>query len=170
MSWKLPRDWKQQEALTAIKLNTEIRDKMIYLFDKPHTVLTVRDVNYTTTSTSWVTVDDRVFTLNVETFGGDVIVELHGLVDTNSGVQRVDLDLWIDDSYYLSSGAATPNSFGFASSQGRFTGSDRTLAGFKVLTNLPAGIHKFQLRWKVSGATGTLRTVDVPLQLVVREL
>ena len=143
---------------------------MIYLFDKPHTILTVRDVTYTTTSTSWIAVDDRVFTLSVETFGGDVIVELHGLVDTNTGVYRVDLDLWIDDNYYLSSGTATPNSFGFASSQGRFSGSDRTLAGFKVLTNLSAGVHKFQLRWKVGGQTGAIRTVDVPLQLVVREL
>jgi hypothetical protein len=75
MAWTTPRTWATLEQVTATYLNQQLRDNMDYLFDRPRSIVTVRNgTNINVVSTSFAALDDNQFTLELETSGGDVTV------------------------------------------------------------------------------------------------
>ncbi|KKN20096.1 hypothetical protein LCGC14_0939040 [marine sediment metagenome] len=155
MSWDIPRDWQEKEAFTAIKFNKEIRDKLNYLKNKPK--VEVRSAEgFTTTSNTMVAVDDKVFRLELETFTSEIIIELVSSVKCSTLNAEVNLNVWVDDSYYLGAGENTDAYLGsFLSLEG--VNYDNIIQMNVLVKDLAPGLHTFSLHWRVTAGTAEFR-------------
>ena len=134
--------------VTVAQFNEQIRDNMLALKDPPFDVVNVNEgADYTTTSTSFVSIDDAGdpdFSLAITTGGGDVLVSFCGTLTNNSGINY--LDFTVDGTR-----------FGLDDGIVRMQGAVANAVAFSVwVEGLAAGAHTFVLQWKVSAGTGTL--------------
>lgn len=170
--WTQPRNWITREPITKEKLNA-ISDDLLYLFNPSFQMVTITNgTNQTTASTTMVDLDAASYGLTVELTGSRAVnVEMSGMWSQATLAAFVYLDVFIDNSIYLSSLTATPLSTGLTFAQAYVaaaysaTHMKRTIpAGF-----LSAGVHTFKPRWRVSGGTGTWYEATVHSQFKVGE-
>lgn len=157
--WTLPKDWSAKDPITKEELN-KISDDLRYLYNPSRGIVTVRGTgtNATVTSTSFVDLDAATYSLSVELSGGrDAYVEMQGQLHNATVGAFVYLDVFIDNSIYLSTLTGTPGAWGVWL-QSQFVASSHMAVAFKHVIpagTLSAGVHTFKPRWRVSAGTGT---------------
>jgi hypothetical protein len=167
MPWTTPKTWVNSEPLTAVDLNTHLRDNLNALHAPPSAAYQLNETaNYTTTSTTFVNVDntDGKLSLTLTTTGGAVMIGFFGYAyaSGNTGFLDVELDgtrIGGDDGLVV------------------FYNNIATTSFVLLKTGLSAGSHTFKLQWKVAGGgTATLYAgagtigADVHPQFWVREV
>lgn len=145
MAWDHPKTWFP-EAITAAKLNVEIRDKFDALKNPPHAEYAPAYAAGTLISTSsltWVTMTS--FSLSLNTKGGDVLIILN--VDVSSGAAFFDIEV----------------------NNQRMGGSDGILGGTAcpvliplLLTDLEPQTLTVVGKWKVPSGTATIQATTMP--------
>jgi hypothetical protein len=144
MAWTQPKTWSS-EPLTSSDLNTHLRDNLEELKDPPSEQYVLNQgTDYTTTSTSWVNVDNTNLAFTLTTNGGDVLVHVHLPVVGSGGI--VYLDLEVD-------GTRLAGDDGLARAA---AGGVAIVSFTRLITGLAAGSHTIKLQWKVGAGTGTI--------------
>lgn len=171
MAYTAPTTRSTSDLITASIWNTDLVDNITYLNARPNDLYTLNQVSdYTTTSTSFVDIDGTNLSLSIATNGGDVVVGFMGsAANANSGAGvyfNIDID----------------NGTAFAADDGMFlfTAPGASFAvnvSFSVIiTGLSAGVHTFDLQWKVSSGTGKIwagagtSTLDLHPRFWVKEI
>lgn len=154
MTWNDPRTWSA-DAITDAVLNAEIRDNVLALKAPPtdYTHYAFSASSYeTTTSTSFVQID-ATLALSLTTGGGDVLLSF------NAYASNCYLDFVVNGSRIggLDGIAAVP------------TTPPNSTSMTWLVQDLPAGVHSFDVYWKVASGTGSLMTY-VPPSFVAREI
>lgn len=151
MAWTQPKTWTN-EPLVAGDLNTHLRDNMEALKDPPSDHYEPDEVlDYSTTSNTFVGVDNTNLAFTLETNGGDVMVGFHGTVHLTGIASTVAyFDVTLD-------GVLVGGDDGIIAVE-RSSGSGSTpqrlaVSFVRLIPNLEAGNHVFRLRWKVSAGT-----------------
>jgi len=139
----MTHEWKDGEALTADLMNTAVRDEVRTLFRRPR-VTKVIPGQTTLTNTTFKPVDDSKYKFELTTFGGDILILLTGswrAVYPNAGR----MDLFVDDTYYLSSLTSTPLSWGWGLMVAPAGTIYLPLPGIGLLENMSAGKHTLSI-------------------------
>lgn len=150
MTWYDPRVWQSGENLTATKLNEQLSGNMNYLFQRPRSIVTVRDgtdISLVAQSTGvFVEVDDSVFTLEIETFGGDVrLFANFSVFVTGASSRHLIFDWLIDDTDYVSS--LTPSALNKGVWDNTIASAQYEMVELDIIVEgLEAGVHTFKLR------------------------
>lgn len=164
MAWTSPKTWALNELLTSADMNTYLTDNTAYLYDTLDGALTdITDItspptstyilnetaDYTTTSTSFVNVDDTNLALTITTGGGDVLIWFQGMLFTAPNRSIVYFDVDID-------GSRVAGDHGIIACPTHYVGNSPTLLGnggygnvsfVYLATGLTAGSHTFKLQW-----------------------
>lgn len=168
MPWTNPKTWTTGELLSAADLNTQLRDNLNALKAPPSAqFLANESTNYTTTSTTFVNVDNTAgkFNLTITTTGGDVMIGFTG--NFNTGGFNLYLDVELDGARIAGDDGLLVVSGAVAVQHGSFV---------HLKTGVTAASHTFKLQWKMGGGTGTLYAgagtalYDVHPQFWVREV
>ena len=115
--WTDPKLWEVGDPITEVEMNA-ISDNLNWLQDRPMMIKEGNAFGNKTivlSTTVWQAIDDTNFTLTLETshvnddvlFTGDWCWSSNGV----QGTQHY-YDILVDDTYYISSGTATPNAKG----------------------------------------------------------
>ncbi len=169
MAWTTPKTWTS-EPLTSADLNTHLRDNLEFLKDPPTAHYEcVETADYTTTSTTFVDIDETNLSFTLETEGGDVLIGFHGMVQVNSSSKRtIAFDVAIDGER-LGGIAGIHIVYGL--------NTEKLPVSFvRLVTSLSAGSHTFSLQWRVSASQATLYAgagsgdTDIVPQFWVREV
>ncbi|HEX3050866.1 MAG TPA: hypothetical protein VHP83_09450 [Aggregatilineaceae bacterium] len=161
MTWTAPKTWAADELVTATDFNTHLRDNLLALKQPPsQQIVRLNAASYTTTSTSFVTVDDTNLKITLTSYGGDVLIWVNATANTN-GSYSLMLTVSIDG---VDQGPANGLTYVY--------GSNVTpLSWVLLVSGIAAGEHSYRLRFRVSGGTGTLLSnANVPVILGVREV
>lgn len=157
MAWVTPRTWVAREGITATKLN-EISENLNLLFLTPRSIVTQfgGGTNLTSTNTSFVAVDNAQFTVSIDVpAGADVICWFNGAAQHSLTTGSAIFDVLIDGTTYVSSNTGTPATTGCFPQRSIQGASAAYVGGNLVISGLSAGVHTFQLYWKVITA-GTI--------------
>jgi hypothetical protein len=163
--WSAPRTWSVGELVTAALLNQHLRDNLEYLKTPPTALYVVnQSSDYTTTSTSFVNVDNTNLALTINTSGGDVLIGFFGYISNGGGTIYLDVELdgvrIAGDDGLLRGAAAATQHYAFV----------------LLKSGVSVGTHTFKLQWKVNSGTATLfagagtAANDVHPQFWVREV
>ena len=171
MAWTTPKTWTVDEVVGASDMNTHLRDNLNALKDPPTAVI-VRDNNgqYSTTSTSFVAVDDTNLKCTLTTAGGNVEVWFNGVILADSTTSRhafFDIQVDGDGGWAQDKGFAE----GIVRAAVQTTVAQPVAFGPIVVEGLEAGEHTFALLWKQSGGTLYLNASanKQPAILIARE-
>jgi hypothetical protein len=153
-TWTTPRTWADNDLVDAADLNEQLRDNLEWVkavVDNSGSYECDEASDYTTSSTSFVPVDNTNLTLTITTNGGDVLIGFYGAVKGTANNQRIYFDIELDSTSYLigDDGAFSP--LVITGYIGPFPVSFVHLA-----RDLEAGEHTFELHWKTNGGTATL--------------
>jgi hypothetical protein len=166
--WTAPRSWSVGELVTAALLNAHLRDNLDFLKTPPTASYILNEsADYTTTSTSFVSVDNTKLSLAITTAGGDVLVGFSGVITGSTNLNAF-FDVEVDGVRIAGDDGLIVNG---AASGGRYT-----VTFFRLITGLSAGVHTFKLQWRTSTGTLTLYagagtgSGDVHPQFFVREV
>lgn len=148
MGWTIPKTWAA-EPLTSADMNTYIRDNQNHLYDRLETgddYILDESTVYSTTSTSFVDIDNSVLNLTITTHGGNVLVGFSSTIYNAAPTKFVYLDVEVDGSrYFGDDGIINPR---------LDTQNYAQNFSFVVkITGLSAGSHTFKMQWKVEGGT-----------------
>ena len=149
MAWTAPKTWTS-ETLEASDMNTHIRDNLLALKGPPSAHYDGDEgTDYTTTSSSFVDVDDTEgkFKHTITTYGGDVMVHFTGVLANTSG-GRTYMTVEVD-------GVPLGGDQGFIGKR-HDTTALQDIFTFTRLLELEAGEHVFKLQWFTSAGTETL--------------
>lgn len=160
MTWTTPRTWADEELVTANLMNTHIRDNLNALKAPPaEEYERTSGSSYSTTATSFGTIDNTNMNLSITTAGGDVLVLFTGVVSNTDSLKTVNIDIEVDGTRV---GGSTSGIV-------RALGTNYTNISFAwLVTGLSAGNHTFKAMWKVTGGTGYLQSEST--QFAVREV
>ena len=163
--WSSPRSWSVGELVTAALMNAHLRDNLEFLKTPPtDSEILNEGADYTITSTSYV-IMDLAKRLTITTAGGDVFWAFSGAVANSSGITFLDVAV---DTVRL---GGDDGLIAINSANARLAGTC-----FRLITGLSAGVHTFDLWWKVSAGTGTIyagagtANADLHPQMFVREI
>jgi hypothetical protein len=164
MAWTAPKTWVVGEAVTAADLNAHIRDNLLALKAPPTTLIKLDESSdYTTTSTSFVAIDNTKLNLSITTTGGDVLIVF--FANLSNSTSHVQLDVEFD-------GVAIGGDNGLIRVSGG--SGNYGLASLSCLKqSVSAGTHSVRMMWKVPSGTGTLysgTTLDIHPMFWVREV
>lgn len=150
MAYTTPRTWVAGELVTASLLNVHLRDNLDAIKAPPTDLYNVNEgADYTTSSTSFGSVDATDLSLTITTTGGDIWVWFFGNVN-HSGGNLVYFDITLDavrqggDDGLIGCDVATT------------TVPSTPIAFTFLIQSVAAGSHTIALQWKTSGATATL--------------
>lgn len=153
MAWSSPITWSSS-LVTVSQFNQQIRDNMNALKDPPtalHTVdRTPVEGDYTTSSTSFITVDGTNLALSITTAGGDIFVGFVGTVfhSATAGNHRVFFDVTLDGVSVVGDDGICAAFFTSG------TAPEVMPVAFVYLIDSPsAGAHTIRLRWRVNSGT-----------------
>lgn len=159
MAWTTPKTWIS-EVLTSDDMNTYLSDNTQYLYDEitytpgEYTYTRGSAVDYSTTSTSFVDIDNPNMVGTITTDGGDVRVTFAGtLYGTNNAIARIavnyDGENW-RPVWSLINLSGSNVSFSY------------------VFNGVSAGSHTFRMRWLTN--TGTINLRGLHSHFSIREL
>lgn len=157
-AWTAPRNWADDELVTATLLNTHLRDNLEFLKAMISDEYRGNETtDWSTTSASFVDVDNTKLRLEVATKGGsDLLIGFYGTVLHPAASQIVCFDV----EAALNGGAATRLGIGpdgLVINVSITNTNIRTPFSFVHLyRNIAAGNWVFDLQWKTSTNTATL--------------
>jgi hypothetical protein len=170
MAWTAPRTWLLLEQITATYLNEQVRDNLDYLFNRPRSIIDIANgSNINVTSTTFAAVDDNQFTVELETAGGDVELNLRLQVSVPANAV-VAIDFLIDNTNYVSSGTSTPLTNGISTVPQTTAAVVGTTNVRAVVQGLSAGVHNFKLRMRTSTGTAVVTLANILTQLSAWEV
>lgn len=139
-------------VVTKADLDDYLSENINYLKNTPSALYDCDESSdYTTTSTTFTTVDSTNLNFTIETAGGDVEIHFHGVVKGSASASRVWFDVEVDGSNLAGDDGLT----GVVFEAGALT-TEMPVALCVRATGLSAGDHTFKLVWKVSSGTATL--------------
>lgn len=144
--WTTPATYSTGQLVTANDLNL-IRDNLEFLKTPPFASYLLNDSDYTTTSSSFVNVDNVKLSLTVTTYGGPVLIGFYASVYNATAGARIAFDVEID-------GVRVAGDDGLVITTVSSTVSSASFLVWK--TGLSAASHTFKLQWKSSAGTATL--------------
>ena len=164
MAWTTPKTWTS-EVLTSEDMNTYLSDNTQYLYDEvtytPGKYKYTRGstTDYSTTSTSFVDIDDPNMIATITTNGGDVVATFAGSLYRSGGAPpavRFAINYagshWRPIWVYVDQLPGVNVSFSF------------------VFNNVPAGSNTFRMRWSTSSTGATVYLHGIHSHFSVREL
>lgn len=154
MPWNDVKDWLVAEPLTADDMNDYVSANLEYLFTRNRAQDRLNEASdYTTTSTTFSTIDATTLSQTITTYGGDVLVCFVGSCQVSNSVAAqhgsVFFELLVDGAAY----AGNDGLFGLCSQLSTKIGGNASFSA--LVRGLSAGSHTFRLRWKVAAASGT---------------
>ncbi len=147
MAWTSPRTWTTGELVTAAIMNTHVRDNLNALFSPPSDSSTLT-TNISTTNTSFENATGLTATLT--TAGDTVLIGFIGTLDHTVASATIELDIDIDAT-------REGGTDGIISVE---TEKESNASFTWRATGLSAAAHTFQLQWKTTEATATLRATN----------
>lgn len=176
MGWTNPVVYEHTNVLTPLTIDQRLTDNLIHLANRPSAVKNVDAPSYSSTSTSFVQIDEDLLHLPITTTH-DCNLWLSYLITTRtsgSGVnyQECFIDVWWENKdIYLSeylAGAVTNS--GLSRMGVRFNHAIALTHSINlVIPNIEPDDHLFVLHWKTDVETITA-VPDSPIQFSVREL
>jgi len=164
MTWATPKNWADQDLVTANDLNTQLRDNLNHLL---HNIIGRKGYrpssDYTTSNTSFVDVDAT----NLKVSGqiqGDTLLALVGPIVCigNAGLAHVYLDLILDGT--------TRAAGSFGGSWGSFaTNVGETAFVIGVWTGVSSGSHEVKLQFKAETANAVTIKASSYINMVLLE-
>jgi hypothetical protein len=143
--WLNPKNWKAGEALLPAKLNVYIGAQNDFLRYR-NRVTATDATGFAPASTTLTALAENVFRILFEVKQGeDLLVTLDLFATINAITNSVWVDIFIDDTYYLSSGTATPLTRGIAQLLPNEAAMKQNFKIRKLITGLTAGAHSFSL-------------------------
>lgn len=168
--WTDPKTWLEGEKLTADEINEQLRDNLIWLFEKNYDMVQVSGVSdYQTTSLTPVT--NGVLILNINKVRDDTVLRFGGTWSVYSNIASafIYFDIRMDNSIYLSSGTTTPAAAALLRYQQDTANVVSQISLEAWIDNIDAGLHKFELMWYVGSGTGTMNTTNTIAQFYGEE-
>lgn len=147
-TWTAPRTWATDELVTAALMNEQLRDNVDFLRNPPFASYLLNNSDYTTTSSSFVNVDNTNLSLTITTQGGPLLIGFYGSIYHSSASGRVFFDVDIDGT------SRVGGDDGLVVSTVSSTVSAVSFLVWKA--GLSAASHTFKLQWKTSTSTATL--------------
>jgi hypothetical protein len=125
--------------VTAALLNEQMRDNLDAVKNPPTALTNVNEAaNYSTTSTTFVDVDNVDLSLSITTGGGDVLIGLCTSVLSGNGF-GVGFDVTMDGIRILGDDGLVQNN----------NGGDVEIISFAIMRrSVSAGLHTFRLQWR----------------------
>src|SRR5215207_2753643 len=114
MVWVSPKTWIAGENLTSANFNEQLQQNMLYLLNKNIRTVEIRNgiSDPTTSTTTWMPVDPLVQYVDIQTYGGDVMIKANISHYRSLALGYNLFDVLITDSkqikFYLSSLTNTP--------------------------------------------------------------
>ena len=171
--WTDPRVFQDTNNINQTILNVYLSENQRYLLTRPEDTLILRDVGtFTTSSTSFTAVDltsmRLTFTLQRT---ATVLIDLSGSVSFDTPNERsIYFDVQMDGDIWLSSGTSTKLTLGVKSVASGIETNLKFPIDFRVpFLVVPAGVHYFDLHWRVSASTASLFT-NPTLMFSAREI
>jgi hypothetical protein len=169
--WHEPQEWLEGEKLTAQEMIEQLKDNLTFLFEKNFDVVQVSGVSdYQTTSTT-VTPVSNTLVLTIRKYDIDTLVRLALNASVYSGTASafIYFDVWIDGTYYASSGTSTPAAAGLVRYQQDTASVVAQLSLEAYIPDIDEGQHTFVLVWWVSAGTGTINVTNTIAQFSAEE-
>lgn len=147
MSWAPPQDWDDGNLMGATKLNLDVRNNELALKAPPsYSFVPDEDANYSLAAGAWEAVDADNMSVALATGGGDVFVGFHGTFSCNTLVPLLRIDVAVD-------GVRIAGDDGIINR--KLSTSLHSLSFIRLIPDLAAGEHTFELQWKTN-VSGTL--------------
>lgn len=158
--WTDPRTWKFKDIASAAQMNTELRDNLLFLKQKPRyyaNAIGAADFTVSISNSVWTAIDDTKLAVTLQTSVANEEVFIYcAMGSTCPVVSGYRLDVLIDGAIYASSMSGTPNTSGvFADT---FVTINVTKASYfrkRVVIATP-GVHTFVPRMILSASTQTV--------------
>lgn len=172
MTWTTPKTWQDGELVGAEELNREIGDNQNALKYPPTETFITSD-DYSSSSGSFVDVDDPDFVLEMDCHGGPVLVSLQCTINLSglgSGDGYVRFDVAVDGTRY---GGGDK---GIVGRELKYDDNNKYWPIMFILWGIAAGEHEFKLQWAVDQGTANLRgggaagAANQIIQFAIREL
>lgn len=173
VSWTDPKDWLNVTKVTADNFNEQIADNFRWLFEKNIAVALragIADLTNVNTTAPTVSVHDTVFELQLEKEADtSILMTFSGNVSNSLNLGKTRFDILVDNSYFVSSGTATPLSEGLWFQQFPTAARVVSMQAQRFIANVPDGLHNFKLVWWVSSGTGSINLTNGSCQYSVEE-
>jgi len=142
MAWTAPTTRATGDLITASIYNGDLVDNLLALKDPPYAEYVLDEgADYTTTSSTFVDIDNTNLSLDLTITGDTVLV---GFIGSFRGNNLVFIDVSVDSSRV----AGDDGIFG----QGTFNTLPGLPANFVLpVTGLTPGLRNFKLQWKTNG-------------------
>ena len=148
MPWNDPKTWNTGDLLTALEMNSELRDNLRYLKELLYAQSTIRQgVNYSSSSRSFVDIDVNALSLTLRTAGAAQIGFLGTFQMDRSSVLY--LDLTVD-------GVRLGNDRGLACVRFSEANEPHSFAFTLLRDQLTPGERTFRMQWRVLSGNVTL--------------
>lgn len=145
MAWTAPKSWAVGELLTAEDLNVHIRDNLLALKGPPTALVRLdQAVDYTTTSSSFVAIDNVNLNHTLTTTGGDVLIVFFANILNTTSFTYVDIEF---------DGVMIGGEGGLARAH---TNVQSFISLCVLKTSVGAGSHIIRILWKAAAGTSTL--------------
>lgn len=176
VDWFTPNDWLTREKVTADDFNEQIKSNIQWLFEKNILVIQRAGITDLTTTNTVAPSTTPVASYIINTIffdkdDQDSSIRFHfdGNVFNTSAANETYFDIIVDQTYFLSTGTATPLTKGMAYVTTQLP-SRPLLASFaRYLEGVTAGTRRFDLVWWCSGGTSTLNYTNTMVQFSVEE-
>ncbi len=167
--WNNPRNWRGGETLTSTQLNEQVKTNLLRLYQRNYATFTERypAASHITTSTSFVALGTKDWRLSLISIGNNIDINLMNVGHNSVTANYVYFDIRVDDDYYISSLTDTPLSDGLWRFRS-ISNSPLNHVWSHLLTDIPTGLHSYEVFWKVSAGTGVIWLSSVS-QFMVEE-
>ena len=166
MAWTTPKTWSS-EPLTSLDLNTYMRDNQTHLkdrLDNSAQKLVSGASELSTTSNEFVDVDADKLSLTLMTHGGDVLVGFTGTIKSRRNGRASFFNLAVDGVNYIADDGIVRDT-----AHGELVHAP--ISFVVLVTDLAAGSHTFNLRWKTAAGNSTrMDIVDLHPQFWAKEI
>lgn len=172
--WTEPKDWVYKDVFSAADANIQIRDNLLYLFQKPreYQMLSTAANLVVALTTAWAAVDDTQFTRTIVTTkdNQEVDLTLEGNGGLSVGAQYIVFDWLMDSTNYISTMTPTPLLYGTKMVYMLTAGVYYPVNFTKRVVIATAGAHTFKLRARIvtSNASLTLPTTALVVETGVQ--
>jgi len=172
MAWTQPKTWVN-EPLIAGDLNTHLRDNLEALKTPPsYQYTSSENVTFSSSTTSFASVNQPRFGCTLNTSGGDVMVGFYGSVAGSASQQWIYFDVEVDGQRQ----GGTDGLMMVERAQGTDKPNLLGISFVRLIEGLAAGSHTFYLQWKSNSGVATLYSSnglsgrDLHTQFWVREV
>lgn len=176
VDWFTPTDWLTREKVTASDFNEQIKSNIQWLFEKNLIVVQRSGItDLTTTNTALPSTTPAasyiINTVYMDKASQDTSVRFmfDGNVFNSSSGNETYFDIIVDQTYFLSSGTATPNTKGMAVVTSQNNARPIWISFQRFLEGVTVGSRRFDFVWWHSAGTSTINYTNTMAQFSAEE-